>query len=62
MICSSVNVLFLMSTIFLGDGLLLIQVGTAGGGQVTPTPHSTVTLFARFRGLSTSVPRAQAVW
>lgn len=25
-------------------------------------PHSTVTLFARFRGLSTSVPRAQAVW
>jgi AraC family transcriptional activator of tynA and feaB len=27
-----------------------------------PSPaHSTVTLFARFRGLSTSVPRAQAV-
>lgn len=25
-------------------------------------PHSTVTLFARLRGLSTSVPRAQAVW
>ena len=24
--------------------------------------HSTVTLFAKFRGLSTSVPRAQAVW
>ena len=24
-------------------------------------PHSTVTLFARFRGLSTSVPRAHAV-
>lgn len=24
-------------------------------------PYSTVTLFARFRGLSTSVPRAQAV-
>ncbi len=24
--------------------------------------HSTVTLFARLRGLSTSVPRAQAVW
>ena len=24
-------------------------------------PHSTVTLFARLRGLSTSVPRAQAV-
>ena len=26
------------------------------------TPHSTVTLLARLRGLSTSVPRAQAVW
>ncbi len=26
-----------------------------------PHPHSTVTDFARFRGLSTSVPRAQAV-
>ena len=25
-------------------------------------PHSTVTLFARFRGLSTSVPRASAAW
>ena len=24
--------------------------------------HSTVTLFAKFRGLSTSVPRATAVW
>ena len=24
--------------------------------------HSTVTLLARLRGLSTSVPRAQAVW
>ena len=27
-----------------------------------PPPHSTVTLLARLRGLSTSVPRAQAVW
>ena len=27
-----------------------------------PAHHSTVTLFARLRGLSTSVPRAQAVW
>lgn len=27
-----------------------------------PRNHSTVTLFARLRGLSTSVPRAQAVW
>jgi hypothetical protein len=26
-----------------------------------PTPHSTVTLFAKFLGLSTSVPRAHAV-
>jgi hypothetical protein len=30
--------------------------------QKPASPHSTVTLFARFRGLSTSVPRAQAVW
>lgn len=27
-----------------------------------PSHHSTVTLLARLRGLSTSVPRAQAVW
>ncbi|PYE77915.1 hypothetical protein DFQ15_11159 [Xylophilus ampelinus] len=27
-----------------------------------PVDHSTVTLLARLRGLSTSVPRAQAVW
>jgi hypothetical protein len=26
------------------------------------TSYSTVTLFARLRGLSTSVPRARAVW
>jgi hypothetical protein len=32
-------------------------------GRGNPQPHySTVTLFARFLGLSTSVPRAQAVW
>lgn len=29
--------------------------------QLHPLSHSTVTLFARFRGLSTSVPRATAV-
>lgn len=29
--------------------------------QASPTPHSTVTLFAKFLGLSTSVPRAHAV-
>ena len=28
----------------------------------TEQANSTVTLFAKFRGLSTSVPRAQAVW
>jgi hypothetical protein len=33
-----------------------------GAVQEASSPHSTVTLFARFRGLSTSVPRAQAVW
>ena len=27
-----------------------------------PATYSTVTLLAKFRGLSTSVPRAQAVW
>jgi len=35
MICSSVNLLFLSSAIFLVGGLLLLQVGTAGGGQVS---------------------------
>jgi len=30
-------------------------------GHFRRQAHSTVTLFARFRGLSTSVPRAQAV-
>ena len=35
------------------------------GGDLRPyrnRPYSTVTLLAKFRGLSTSVPRAQAVW
>lgn len=31
-------------------------------GAAAPPPHSTVTLFARLRGLSTSVPLASAVW
>jgi hypothetical protein len=34
MICSSVNLLFLMSAILLVGGLLLLHVGTAGGEQV----------------------------
>jgi hypothetical protein len=34
-----------------------VRTNSSGGGP----RHSTVTLFARFRGLSTSVPRAQAV-
>jgi hypothetical protein len=34
----------------------LIQTLTAA------SPHSTVTLLARLRGLSTSVPLARAVW
>ena len=32
------------------------------GSEVDVSRHSTVTLFARFLGLSTSVPRATAVW
>ncbi len=35
MICSSVNLLFLMSAILLVGGLLLLQIGTARGEQVT---------------------------
>lgn len=35
MICSSVNLLFLTSAILLVGGLLLLQVGTAGGVQVS---------------------------
>ena len=30
--------------------------------RASAAPYSTVTLFAKFLGLSTSVPRAQAVW
>lgn len=37
MICSSVNLLFLLSTILLMGGLLLIQLGTAGGEPVKLT-------------------------
>jgi hypothetical protein len=40
--------------------LRLYLVGTAGREE--RARHSTVTLFARFLGLSTSVPLAQAVW
>ena len=40
MICSSLNLLFLMPAIFLNGGLLLFQVGTAGRGQVIQTLHS----------------------
>lgn len=44
MICSSVNLLFLMSAILLVGGLLLRQLGTAGGEQVSWDAW-TVTLF-----------------
>ena len=40
-------------------------LGKLSGGPLRPRsfpPHSTVTLFARFLGLSTSVPLATAVW
>ncbi len=43
MICSLVNLLFLMSAILLVGGLLLLQVGTAGGGQVSQTTIATPT-------------------
>lgn len=36
MICSSVNLLFVMPVILLVDGLHYLCVGTAGRGQVTP--------------------------
>ena len=36
-------------------------VGDQPAHETALTPHSTVTLFAKFLGLSTSVPRAQAV-
>jgi hypothetical protein len=39
--------------------LRLFLVGTGPGAN--HLPHSTVTLFAKFLGLSTSVPLAQAV-
>ncbi len=39
---------------------LVVLVAAAVHADGGP-PHSTVTLFARFLGLSTSVPRAQAV-
>ena len=41
-----------------------ISITFVMSGTMTSTacPHSTVTLFARLRGLSTSVPRAHAVW
>lgn len=46
------------------DAAIIVAQDDAGldGRRLTPTPtHSTVTLFARFLGLSTSVPLATAV-
>jgi hypothetical protein len=43
----------------LPDGIGPCLDGSAGK---SPTRHSTVTLFARFRGWSTSVPRIVATW
>jgi hypothetical protein len=40
------------------DGLYLSGSGTVTGGRC----YSTVTDFARFRGLSTSVPLTRAAW
>jgi hypothetical protein len=42
--------------------VLYLKLLNSGTPQKHPAPtHSTVTDFARFLGLSTSVPRAQAV-
>ena len=41
MICSWVNLLFFMSVILLTvDGLHQLQIGTAGGGQLTHTDQA----------------------
>jgi hypothetical protein len=48
----------LVSDLVLGNRLSFPRTRVA----LREKAHSTVTLFARFRGLSTSVPRAQAVW
>ena len=45
-------------TLFGSDGHYLLESTTTQPWAI----HSTVTDFARLRGLSTSVPRAQAVW
>lgn len=48
----------------LSESSLVSHPGTTAGSRVSIrlAPYSTVTLFARFLGLSTSVPRATAVW
>jgi hypothetical protein len=38
-----------------------MPTGSTGCADLPQNPHSTVTLFARFRGLSTSQPRRMAV-
>ena len=47
-----------------GGGLTHVRIVARGDGMVAPgSPrYSTVTDFARLRGLSTSVPRITAVW
>ena len=58
--------LFVVDVIaFNADGRIRSVRAYLGRGSfvvAAPRPHSTVTLLARLRGLSTSVPRAQAVW
>ena len=49
---------FVSDFIVLCRTLLFVQ---SGPGDIQPA-YSTVTDFARLRGLSTSVPRASAVW
>jgi hypothetical protein len=45
----------------IGPGDRSVENHKVGGFDFFGWPHSTVTDFARLRGLSTSVPRAQAV-
>ena len=55
---------FMCYQITIGDALLLNfirQPALSAQATVTPHPYSTVTLLARFFGLSTSQPRATAM-
>jgi hypothetical protein len=46
----------------LGASTVVVRPDAWAKGQFFPAYHSTVTLFARLRGWSTSVPLMAAVW